>query len=279
MADSTYNYVDEFLVWKKPLVDVEEKPDEPFIKACLPNITTDIKNYENYKKICLYFTKSMAYIVEDGNFKDNSNSLNGICAYLNYYLNSELRNINGSNEKPEEFYSKMRAKDPNNSLNLNKCVGKIKNIGDNHLDDMKFIHNLFVNVDNYINNYHDDNVKCPIAKACDTSYNERLNRCDKSSLDIFCQKMIEFKNHYETIMASTTCDVNKVLPEFGEKPTAGMKPDDAGDTKSSVDFSNLLRGKIGTLTLTTPGIVIGLSVLYKVIKIVRKKYDSFTKSW
>lgn len=88
-------------------------------------------------------------------------------ACLNYWLNNELKNWENNAYKPSVFYRILKNNDLNNSNNLNICMDKIKDIGENLLINMQTLSRLYDLVGIYNNNYFNTYLKhCTHCKKC-----------------------------------------------------------------------------------------------------------------
>ncbi|KMZ77108.1 hypothetical protein PVIIG_05611 [Plasmodium vivax India VII] len=177
--------------------------DQPYNNFCEYNRAEYPDTYKNYKKICLSFAKSIKYVVDEIGYSTNNDSFKEICSYLNYWLNSELRNVTKSNMDADEFYSKLNARPLSVKFHINKCHEHIKKIDNTVLGDLEYLYKLFLSMNSYrtsisINRTWD----CAAANECYTSYNKRVGDCDIQDNTSFCEKLKEFHSTYNETMGT-----------------------------------------------------------------------------
>ncbi|KMZ89374.1 hypothetical protein PVBG_06179 [Plasmodium vivax Brazil I] len=193
--------------------------DQPYINLCEYSQTDYPVNYQDYKKICLSFAKSIKYIVSENAFSHNKDSLKEICSYLNYWLNRELRNAKKPNMDAKEFYNKLNAHGLSGNFHINKCHDNIKNIYDPVFADLQYLYKLFSSINLYRTSYSIHHKwDCNAANECFTLYDERVSECDMKDNTSFCKKLKEFHSMYNKTMGTNTCQgVPTSLGPFGKK--------------------------------------------------------------
>ncbi|SBS93522.1 PIR Superfamily Protein [Plasmodium ovale curtisi] len=174
------------------------------------------KNY-NYKVYCTF---------NEAEFSDKKNEYETICAmfkclfdllfdesfgfssiynepemYINFWLNYQLKNINPSTDIVQRFYKALTS-DPLFDINK-KLQGKIHNIQDEHLENMKIFYNLYHKyntIQSIIQDNTYDHTQCTLySKECVEKYEEALTRCPKSTTSSFCEALNVFKRKYEKL--------------------------------------------------------------------------------
>ncbi|CAI7718377.1 PIR protein [Plasmodium vivax] len=235
MAEDPIKHVDAFIIWKKELEKFLEKDDKPYNNLCEYSPTGYPDNYEAYKKICLYFAKSIKYIVSDKYISQNNNNLKEICSYLNYWLNSELRKVKKPQMYTNVYYSNLNKHSSSGKFHIKKCHEHIKEMEDSDFEDLQYLYNLFLNINLYQTSYPMYRTwDCDAANECYKSYNERVSDCEKQDNTSFCEKLKEFHSTYNDTMRYQMCQgVPTSLGTFGQKsePGALSKESEPGDNR------------------------------------------------
>ncbi|KMZ95769.1 hypothetical protein PVMG_06155 [Plasmodium vivax Mauritania I] len=198
--------------------------DNTYNAFCTTIIREDTIDYEAYRKICSSFAKSIGYVYSEGYADYSEDNINEVCAYLNYWLNNELRKIETPSKNALEFYKKLKTSGSHNPLNMDICETRITNMDDTVFTNVEFLHNLFFNLHEYRNNFRKgDSVICAYAKKFSILYNKRKNECRTENSSPFCKKLTKFRETYDETMSTTKCNrVPKNIQSFDDKTIADI---------------------------------------------------------
>ncbi|KMZ77137.1 hypothetical protein PVIIG_05347 [Plasmodium vivax India VII] len=273
MEEDPITYVNEFVTWKKYLKDNLENNDQPYIKFCeyIQNEYPD--HYQNYKTICLYFAKSIKYIDSDNTLPHNNDSLDEICSYLNFWLNSELRIVNNPNMDANKFYSTFKIHNLSENFHTSKCHKHIKKIDDPVFVDLQYLNKLCLDIISYRNSTVVRGTwDCEAATRCYTSYNERVSNCDMQDNASFCEQLKEFHSMYNKTMGINKC---QGLPTSLQPP--GKKSEHDTDRQGSLttlqesphdDYFRKLISNAQTPFISSVGVISTFVLFYKVRNIL-----------
>ncbi|KMZ94042.1 hypothetical protein PVMG_02268 [Plasmodium vivax Mauritania I] len=182
----------------------------------------NINHHQDYRNICLSLAKSIRHIERESDINSSEDNIKQVCAYLNYWLNNELRKIETPSKKALEFYKKLKTSGSHNPLNMDICETRITNMDDTVFTNVEFLHNLFFNLHEYRNNFRKgDSVICAYAKKFSILYNKRKNECRTENSSPFCEKLTKFRETYNVTMPTTKCNrVPKDIKSFDDKHIA-----------------------------------------------------------
>ncbi|SBT78582.1 Plasmodium vivax Vir protein, putative [Plasmodium ovale] len=157
-----------------------------------------ISNTESANQICEKFKSFYTFIISI-NKKTNTLS-NKDLSYLNYWLNSKLRNAMYShNISVETFHYKMNHIE-GDLAGYDIFAGKLYNISDVDFENMKLLDYLYVNhgiIFKIISEENEENISClqHFQELID-NYKKGIIQCSIDNSD-FCKALRDFKEEYE----------------------------------------------------------------------------------
>lgn len=201
------------------------------------------------------------------------------CAVMNYWLNSDLREIINEHNLESIFYTSM-TEQSKKKVNPNNCNFKLYKIEDNEFNKLKILYGLYENfykINNNIKSVGGEVCKqiCIYKNECAIIYNNNVEKCPTNNRSKFCHELENFKKKY---MAENTCNICPEVPDLKPNPQK-IQPEEktyqetqnldsrenhhtyeSGDTYSTVDRYSI----IPVFSCIFVGIFIILFLFYKV---------------
>ncbi|SBS94355.1 PIR Superfamily Protein, partial [Plasmodium ovale curtisi] len=171
-----------------------------------------------YEMICAKF-KYLRFLLFENTVEQTN--LNYHSAYMNFWLNYQLKSINNSNVCANNFYQKL--KDQNPTFDLENKI-KITNINDYNLTLMTEIYDLYISyneISKIINGNSDDFTKClRYSKDCVQKYDDAIKKCPQDRVSKFCNALKDFKRKYEQLKEDNSvdgCKIEELKPLISDK--------------------------------------------------------------
>ncbi|SBT01700.1 PIR Superfamily Protein, partial [Plasmodium ovale curtisi] len=182
---------------------------------CILNNSEFSDNRIEYETLCAKF-KCLFDLLFDESFGFSS-MYKEPHVYINFWLNYQLKNINSSSDIVQRFYDVVKS---DTSFDTHeKLKGKIQNIQDEHLENMKIFYNLYHNYNNIQSIIQDstyDHTQCAsYSSECVEKYEEALTRCPKGATSSFCEALNIFKKKYEKLndlISADNCKLEVLKP-------------------------------------------------------------------
>ncbi|SBT01580.1 PIR Superfamily Protein [Plasmodium ovale curtisi] len=198
-AEEYYKLVDKFQTFKIEFTKHEKDSTGYYNYACEDATEHILENTENYKNTCLDVLHYLKNMIKFDSQDDKHES----CMFLNFYLNNSLGEIRNNKLNATKFYSNIKNNWKRDYINLSVCEKEIKDIHPFVLYTIQTIFTLYDNLYNYRSTpVPNDFSHCPYAHNFVSIYNNFKNVCAVHYRTSFCQKIINFKNHYNAHSAS-----------------------------------------------------------------------------
>ncbi|KMZ77072.1 hypothetical protein PVIIG_05447 [Plasmodium vivax India VII] len=166
-------------------------------ETCKSIINKKLNNNIQYIKLCETLIGFLKYYSTDSNKRLCNNNV--CCEYLNYWLNSQGREVNIPDNNTLVFYNIIKGEFPDNTL-WGYCNSKI-----HHIEDFEFkkydilykIHDAFNRFKFKKANALTRNDSCENAQECVNLYNSIISLCHLHNDTSFCKALNDLKNKIE----------------------------------------------------------------------------------
>ncbi|SBT73446.1 PIR protein [Plasmodium ovale] len=179
------------------------------------------RNFGNYAPKIVKTCKQFLQMCSTYNFMLIMNAVNKekSCAVMNYWLNSDLREIINERNLESIFYTSMteQSKKKVNTANCNFTLYKIE---DNEFNKLKILYGLYENfykINSNIKSVDGEVCKqvCIYKNECAIIYNNNVEKCPTNNKSKFCHELENFKKKY---MAENTCNICPEVPNLKPNP-------------------------------------------------------------
>ncbi|KMZ77115.1 hypothetical protein PVIIG_05618 [Plasmodium vivax India VII] len=170
-------------------------------------------NKDKIEKICKQFLQLCSYYDVWKTIKSFSHK--HFCGIMNYWLNSDLKEINDKNKLKSDFYPSIM-EESKKKLGKLDCIFNLYKIDDKEFYNLKILYDLY---DNFYKRIHTENSVtsdvtcengCTYKDKCANIYNDNIERCSSNTPSKFCEALKQFKLKYEEDNICDNCP--KITP-------------------------------------------------------------------
>ncbi|SCA60567.1 hypothetical protein PVC01_000083300 [Plasmodium vivax] len=224
IRDDSYNFLDTVEEYVKALEEINSVSlDSSERKDCEDFSKNHAKTYtEIGKTICEHFLKLYKSLPNIKNYVTNDTSYKNDCAFINYWLNFELKKHN-KNICVDYIYNAIESQ-CGQTISMYLPVSVFYNIHEDHLYKIDKLYNLYANynkLNTIINSTPLENKQelLKLSTKCCAHYNEVAYICkddNKNNKDNikFCAKLDIFKRNYEQLYTKLGDDESEISKNF-----------------------------------------------------------------
>ncbi|SBT55287.1 PIR Superfamily Protein [Plasmodium ovale wallikeri] len=254
-SEENYDFCNDMDKYITNDVMIENSWKNPnYTNYCIFSETEFSEKETEYEEICAKFKRLFNLLFDESS--PFSSIFNHSDIYINFWLNYQLKNINPSSDIVQRFYEVLTSTDPSFDIHK-KLQGKIQNIQDRHLENLKifyYLYSMYNAIHTIIQDDISDRAQCAsYSKECAQKYEEAIKKCPKDTSSNFCEALNVFKRKYEQLKESikiNNCELEvlKPLPSHqrlreelpllqNESPEPAKLDNILGEQEDSKDFS------------------------------------------
>ncbi|KMZ77198.1 hypothetical protein PVIIG_06114 [Plasmodium vivax India VII] len=152
-----------------------------YTASCQSTTLNNLKLNPQYVDVCKILKSSLIFFSMVSTGLDN----NTYCAYINHWLNDQLRKITHSTGDTNSFYSTIINNDADNYSKLKVCQGKIYHMAVDEFNNINTLNKLYEQLNEFrtkVGRAGTHDASCVNAMECSTLYNILISKCipDKS---------------------------------------------------------------------------------------------------
>ncbi|KNA02259.1 hypothetical protein PVNG_04490 [Plasmodium vivax North Korean] len=262
------------------------------------------ENKDKIEKICKQFLQLCSYYDVWKTIKSFSHK--HFCGIMNYWLNSDLKEINDKNKLKSDFYPSIM-EESKKKLGKLDCTLNLYKIDDKEFYNLKIVYELY---DNFYKRIHTANsIKtdvtcengCIHKEKCAKIFNSNIDKCSSKNSSKFCKALKQFRRKYveesichkcpnitpiepypieeeaiESVAASEQVSSKNMVPVLQEAPSdlpAQMISQHTVESETQLppESSNMLK-KISHSALAGATVLFTSSVLYRVSTYFTRNY-------
>ncbi|CAI7724319.1 Plasmodium vivax Vir protein, putative [Plasmodium vivax] len=192
-------------------------------------------NKDKIEKICKQFLQLCSYYDVWKTIKSFSHK--HFCGIMNYWLNSDLKEINDKNKLKSDFYPSIM-EESKKKLGKLDCTLNLHKIDDHEFKNLQILYELYDNFYKKIDteNLPKPNVPCKNVcihkEKCAETFNSNIERCSSKTPSKFCEALKKFSKKYVEYEICHNCQsITQLKPypieEEAEKSVVSQHRDSA----------------------------------------------------
>ncbi|SBT74554.1 PIR protein [Plasmodium ovale] len=232
---------------------------EQYEALCEMKGKTHLKDEKDFIDHCVKVTSYIENFYENCPIKDNPKH----CKFFNYILNEEVRNNRYT--KYNDVMLMNAYKDISSEMGI--CKDDVEFIQQEDFTKINDLHNMNYKLKSFLNNINDSGYNCREVNNSVDLYKSYERMCNKQNINIFCNKLNEYKSYYIRHIAQILpkCpQIDETLPSFG---IIGAEDDESEMQGSFHDGDEVLVASSG-LGFSRSNILIAFSSLLLIFFII-----------
>ncbi|KMZ88550.1 hypothetical protein PVBG_04759 [Plasmodium vivax Brazil I] len=165
--------------------------------SCQSTIQNYLQSNTQYVDICKVLKSSLIFFSMFSVGHDN----NTYCAYINHWLNDQLKKITHSTSDTNSFYSTIINNDTDNYSKLNVCQGKIYHMVDEEFNNINTLNNLYEQFNEFRTKVGRDgthDASCVNAIEFSNLYNNLISKCIPDESINLCNELKNVITTYQS---------------------------------------------------------------------------------
>ncbi|KMZ88607.1 hypothetical protein PVBG_04816 [Plasmodium vivax Brazil I] len=232
-----------------------------YTASCQSTTLNNLKLNPQYVDICKILKSSLIFFSKVPTGLDN----NTYCAYINHWLNDQLRKIRYSTCDTNSFYSTIIKNDAENYSKLNVCQGKIYHMVDDEFNNIDTLNKLYEQLNEFrkkLGRSGTHDASCVNAIECSKLYNNLISKCIPDESINLCNELKNFITKYQSgnwIIGKNVC---KHVPQLLSLEAYKEKIQQMSTLTGGNDSSS--HKQIVVISAIILGLFISVLIVYKV---------------